>query len=313
MVIGHERQLKLLERHVMKGDLSHAYLFSGPEHLGKRTIAETCIRALVCEKARGLEVCGECAGCVALAHSVHPDVMILDAGDETIGIEEIRTIKDRASRTALRGGRKCFLLTDVGKLTREAANSFLKLLEEPAGESIFFLVAHDAVRVLPTIHSRVWHMKFWPVSDTLLTSYLEKLMPHSKRLSRILLLAAGRPGAALSIGEESDAAFTNRLEEINNSTALVTRGDIRAWIKVIERHAKDAESARAMTTRLEGALRVAFEETLLAGEDSHNPLIYNKAHMLGLKLKILLDAKTLLDAPAVNSRLVFESLVLGML
>ena len=80
MIIGHERQMEYLQRVVMRKKLAHAYLFWGPEHVGKLTIAKRLTQALYCEQAAGSfeKICGSCRECHAIDALAHQDLVYLD-------------------------------------------------------------------------------------------------------------------------------------------------------------------------------------------------------------------------------------------
>jgi DNA polymerase III delta prime subunit len=168
MISGHDRQIQLLTSQLMRDKFSHAYLFVGTQDSGKSKVAKEFARSLLCEKrpkSSALPACGLCKSCKLLVVGTHPDFLNV-VGKETpngklsLGISESRKLKEWAQSTAFLG-RKVAIVDDISFLTREAANALLKLLEEPSGEKILILLASQQERVLPTIRSRVWEIKFW--------------------------------------------------------------------------------------------------------------------------------------------------------
>ena len=145
-IIGHIRQREILDRQIRLGVLSHAYLFSGLPHVGKRTVAEVFAKALLCQKQtskQSLTFCGTCPACTSFDARAHADVLFVESVDEkgetrSIGIEEIRRVRERISHSAF-GGRSIVLLDDAGSMTREASNALLKILEPPLSISVAFL------------------------------------------------------------------------------------------------------------------------------------------------------------------------------
>lgn len=169
MIIGHQRQLQLLDLHIRTGTVSHAYLFAGPRHVGKMTVALQMISSLLCKNrpVSPLASCSTCESCRSIAAGTHPDVTVEDIyaheekQQEHISIDSIRRIRDLAARSA-HGSTRIFILRDGGRLTREASHAFLKTLEEPRGDILFLLLVEKLEEVLPTIRSRVWTIRFWP-------------------------------------------------------------------------------------------------------------------------------------------------------
>ncbi len=146
-----------LRRAVEAGRLAHAYLLYGDHPHRLRGRVESILQALVCPKRGGLEACEDCEDCHQMSVGTHPDLVRLDDEnpDTSITVDEIRDdVVQAASLTPVRGGYKFFWLQDVRRLTPEAANTLLKVLEEPPGEAVFLLTARSRWDCLPTIRSR---------------------------------------------------------------------------------------------------------------------------------------------------------------
>lgn len=211
MLIGHQRQIQLLDLHIRSGALSHAYLFSGARHVGKMALAKRTASALLCEKRNTkrdiLFSCELCRACIMVKAGTHPDVVVVDAeqsGEITLRLEDIQRVRERAALSAY-GRMQIFIVRDVSRMTREAANAFLKVLEEPRGNVVFFLLARVADDVLPTIQSRCWHVRFWPVSEEILIAGLKReYHVSSEQVARIAFLAGGLPGVAIRFMEFPD-------------------------------------------------------------------------------------------------------------
>ena len=156
-IIGHDRQKNILQRALTGGRLAHAYLFAGPEGVGKRLMALAVARVLFCSAGTG---CGECAACRKLAHRNHPDLHILEPDGNSIKIEQIRAIQRDLSLRPLEGSRKVCLIEAAELLTTAAANALLKTLEEPRGDTLLILLSSQPQRLLETIRSRCQLLQF---------------------------------------------------------------------------------------------------------------------------------------------------------
>jgi len=206
MIIGHQHQQTLLDLHMRSGTMSHAYLFSGARHVGKMAMAKRVAAALLCEKKEtGKEIlfsCGTCRACIMTKAGTHPDMVVIDAersGETMLRLEDIQQVRERAALSAY-GGTRVFIIRDVSRMTREAANVFLKVLEEPRGQTVFLLLARVADDVLSTIRSRVWHIRFWPMSEEVLIAGLEKeYHVSSEQAADVARLAGGLPGMAMRL------------------------------------------------------------------------------------------------------------------
>ena len=156
-IIGHDRQKSILQRALSGGRLAHAYLFAGPEGVGKRLMALAVARALFCMTGNG---CGECAACRKLEHSNHPDLHVLEPDGASIKIEQVRAIQRDLSLRPGEGSRKICLIEAAETTTTGAANALLKTLEEPRGDTLLILLTSQPQRLLETIRSRCQPLHF---------------------------------------------------------------------------------------------------------------------------------------------------------
>lgn len=156
-IIGHERQKDILRRALAGGRLAHAYLFAGPEGVGKRLMALAVARVLFCTEGTG---CGECPACRKLDHRNHPDLHTLEPDGSSIKIEQVRAIQRDLSLRPHEGRRKVCLIEAADLMTTAAANALLKTLEEPRGDTLLILLSSQPQRLLETIRSRCQILQF---------------------------------------------------------------------------------------------------------------------------------------------------------
>ena len=145
--------MALLERALLSDQLSHAYMLSGPEGIGKRTLALELARAALClEGSQGTAPCGACPSCSRVSTDNHPDLRIVELDSEHVQIsrKEIGQIQADAFLRPLLGERKVYVLVEVERLSAVAGNQLLKLLEEPPPAVTFVLTSADIGAVLPT-------------------------------------------------------------------------------------------------------------------------------------------------------------------
>ena len=134
-VRGHDRIVTLLRSNLRNGRFPHAFLFVGPDGVGKRTFARKLAQALLCERNPEalLDPCEACPGCVQAAAGTHPDLLEVARPEDRQELP-IRVIRDLCAEFSLkpgRGIRKVAIVDDVDDMNDEAANAFLKTLEEP--------------------------------------------------------------------------------------------------------------------------------------------------------------------------------------
>ncbi len=183
-LIGQQRALSLLQRSLEKKMLAHAYLFSGPQHIGKMTLAINLAQALNCQAEE--KPCGECDACLKIEDGRHADVQVISIesaaeDDESrkrteISIEQVRQLQHSSSLPPFEGSYKVFIIDGAELLSVEAANCLLKTLEEPAEKVVFTLLTTNTDLLLPTVQSRCQELKLGlmpmeAVSDVLQKDY----------------------------------------------------------------------------------------------------------------------------------------------
>ncbi|MBI2465537.1 DNA polymerase III subunit gamma/tau [Candidatus Shapirobacteria bacterium] len=140
-------------------EIPQALLFSGPKGAGKTSAARIVARALNCEKTKGVDPCGKCPSCLEILTGNSLDVVEIDAASNR-GIEEARSLKDRAYLSPARLKKKVFVIDEVHMMTRDAFNALLKLLEEPPKQTVFILCTTDEEKIPETVLSRLIKVRF---------------------------------------------------------------------------------------------------------------------------------------------------------
>jgi len=173
---GHDAVVASLKRSLARGRFPHALLFVGPEGVGKRTFALKLAQALLCERAAesDFEPCEACPSCLQVQAGNHPDVLQVERPPDKhdLPIAVIRDLCLDLGLKPMKGTRKVAIVNDADDLNDEAANAFLKTLEEPPPGSILVLIATSAEAQLETILSRCRVVRFDPLSETELTAVL---------------------------------------------------------------------------------------------------------------------------------------------
>jgi len=156
-ILGHDRQKDILRRAISSGRLAHAYLFEGPEGVGKRLMALALARAVFCLEGNG---CGTCSACRKVDHHNHPDLHILEPDGASIKIEQIRALQKELSYRPLEAAKKICLIDGSDRMNPAAGNALLKTLEEPTGSALLILLTARPEKVLVTIRSRCQRLPF---------------------------------------------------------------------------------------------------------------------------------------------------------
>jgi len=174
-LIGQDKILSLLDYSLKTNTLAHAYLIIGPRHVGKRTLAINLAQALNCDSPE--PPCGQCRSCQRILEGKHADVVPIGLDSRTeIGIDDIRGLQRLANLPPYEGKCKVFIIDGAEYLSTEAANSLLKILEEPPQKVVWLLLSAEENRLLPTIISRCQRLELKPmpserVQETLINSY----------------------------------------------------------------------------------------------------------------------------------------------
>jgi len=183
-----------------QGRLHHAYLFVGPEGVGKRTVALSLARALHCSD-RTRDFCGQCANCARIQAGNHPDVRVIGPlpDKKEISIQQIREIEKELNFRSFSGGKKIAIIDPATLMNLAAQNALLKTLEEPPQDSVLILIAFNSGGLLPTLRSRCLRLSFSPLRRDLLAGFLRTkgVNPETARL--LAAISGGSLGAALSI------------------------------------------------------------------------------------------------------------------
>ncbi|MBY0585752.1 DNA polymerase III subunit delta' [bacterium] len=168
-LVGHARVLEQLSEAITKGRLGHAFLFVGPDGVGKHRLARHIAQSLLCERSdvRKLQPCGQCSSCAMVRAGTHPDLLQVAKPEEKseLPIAMIQALTAQLSLKPARGSRKIAIVNNADDLNEESANAFLKTLEEPPPGSLLILIARSLESQLPTIQSRCQVARFFLLSD----------------------------------------------------------------------------------------------------------------------------------------------------
>ena len=216
-ILGHDRPLKVLRRALATGRVPHAYLFWGPDGVGKETVATAWAQVLLCADPQALgraEACGNCGPCRKAAAGSHADLHRLVPGAASIPIADVRALQEALAYRSFERGRKVAIIRDAFRLTREASNALLKTLEEPPPGTHIVLLAHHRNQLLPTMVSRCQSLRFDPIPEEDVGRLLEAgglAGPAARAMARS---AGGCPGAVWGRDPEAFEAVEAEAREV---------------------------------------------------------------------------------------------------
>jgi DNA polymerase-3 subunit delta' len=265
-LIAQDRALSPLRSALRRGALHHAYLFGGPEGVGKGRAARLLAQAANCEGGvagpGGLrdDPCGACLPCRKIARGLHPDVLVLaeervmaKAGrwepkggrspSKDIVVDQVRDLVDRRLAMKRFEGRRRFVVIDpADAMNPQAQNALLKTLEEPPGDTTLVLVAASPDALLPTIRSRCLRVPFAPIPSGLVAARLEAEGHPPEKARLAAALSGGSLGRALAV---NDASLEAQAAAVLGAASL-DPDDAGAWLAFARDHGGDRDEAQAL-------------------------------------------------------------------
>ena len=211
-IIGHEKIKEHLQKAIGYQRVSHAYILSGEEGMGRKTIAKAFATTLLCEK-HGTEPCMECHSCKQFLSGNHPDVIwVTHEKPASIGVDDVRIqINDTVSIRPYSSPYKIYLVDEAEKMTVQAQNALLKTIEEPPAYAVLVLITTNPEVFLPTILSRCIQLKLRPLKDSVVSDYLTEKMGVSDGQADIYAaFARGNLGKAIHLASSEEFALLYR-------------------------------------------------------------------------------------------------------
>jgi len=183
-IIGHEDIIKYLRRSIEADKIAQAYLFIGPEGLGKKEVALMFLKTLVCRKrGKNFSPCLNCENCLNFNLSQNPDITFIKRAEKKkmITIEQIRRLIEHLNLKAVSLPYKIALIDEADLMTEKASNSFLKTLEEPKAKTVIILISKNEKFLPETIVSRCQVIRFNLVPNEKIYDYfLREGISHQK-------------------------------------------------------------------------------------------------------------------------------------
>jgi DNA polymerase III subunit delta' len=260
---GQEKAKNLLGRALVSGQLAHAYLFRGPDGVGKQLFARSLAAAVNCRQRQGMDACGQCPSCRRYSSGNHPDFVVISPEKGTIKIDRIREMTQMLSYPPYESGSRVILLEDIHTMRQEAANSLLKTLEEPPENNLLILTATVSHEVLTTIRSRCQMIPFFSLSQEetgkiLMREYPELDMETARLLAR---LSEGCPGQALVMYRSEMIATWRQVVALVSDPAHASSRDVGLLLQAAETMAALKEDLLSLF----GLLRIWLRDLLVAG------------------------------------------------
>lgn len=220
-VRGHADAIALLRRAIVQGRVASAYLFTGPAGVGKDRVAHALAQHVNCTQPLNDNACGLCNPCRRLLTQTHPDVLLLQRAlkeapkdpnakrpdriediaeselAQNVSVQQVRDLIARMPFRPHEGGSRWVIVREAERLRQEAANAFLKTLEEPPRDTHFVLLTHQPSKLLSTIRSRCQTIRFGLLDDAEVRAVLADLGHPDSLIDTLAPLGDGSVGRAL--------------------------------------------------------------------------------------------------------------------
>jgi DNA polymerase-3 subunit delta' len=333
LIIGHEKITSFLASSIEHNRLAHAYLFIGPDGVGKKKVALEFIKRLQCEKneikSKEINACGRCRNCLLIEQGAHPDILTVAARSKEIDaeepakktikvqeikIEQIRQIQHQISLFPYFRGYKAVIIERAEQMTQEAANCLLKTLEEPPEKSLLILICSASEKLLSTIVSRCQLVKFLPVKQDLISQAILALgLGDKNKIAQAVKFSCGRPGVAISLLEQP-LAWEKQDKSISELKVLIKK-DLVEKFKYAQKLSQNAPEAQEILgqwlirLRDELLFRLGLKEMTVFGDKNLSDYSFERISEI---IKNISQARHMLGDSSFNSRLILDNLMLKL-
>jgi len=204
-VTGQKKIIRSLIKLIMEDKIGHAYIFTGPKGIGKRTVAKAFSHMLLCVKPTENGPCNKCIPCRLWKEGSNPDYYQIETVRDNILIDEIRSMQSNIIVKPLYSGRKVVLIADAEKMTVQAQNCLLKVLEEPPLYAVIILTSSNYEALLSTIRSRVTRFNLSRYTRDEMKKIIESNIKQvNSNIEFVINYSDGIPGTALNLASSHD-------------------------------------------------------------------------------------------------------------
>jgi DNA polymerase-3 subunit delta' len=321
-MIGHEWAVHMLKQHVIQQSHRQAYLITGPEGVGRRTLAVRFAQAVNClQPVAPGEPCLDCQACGQIERMVHPDLSIVQAEEfgRQLKVDQIRELQHGLSLAPYNAKYRLAILLRFEEANRQAANALLKTLEEPPAKVILLLTAESADRLLPTIVSRCEVIRLRPIPSAVMNQGLKNTWQMSPAEADFLThLSGGRPGYAFHLYQNPEK-LSHRKIWIEDQLNLLSSNRVDRF-DYAEEMTKDSQTLPEilkiwLSFWRDVLLRTSKSNSQISNID-YQDTIDNLAHSLGQEqahaLVVMIEKIFNLLDHNVNPRLAIEVFMLDL-
>jgi len=299
MLIGHQKQWQFLTKSVAVDKLSHAYLFSGEEKLGKKKMALAWAALILKNDLENPDL--------ILISPQEPAFAKATSGKKEIQIGQIRELIWKLSLKPYSAPFKVAIIDEAHLMNQEAQNALLKTLEEPKEKTIIILTSEYPEMLFPTVVSRCEKIKFYPVGKEVIESYLKKQNLPAETTKEIIEFSLGRPGVAVDFIEnpETLSNYKKKREEM----AKILTASVNARFQYVKDLSQGPEVLTTLNIWLsyfrDIFLKKYSSATVISGDSAPTDKLKNN-------LKLIQKIIFLIKSTNINIRLALEVLMLNL-
>ncbi|HEX2945115.1 MAG TPA: DNA polymerase III subunit delta' [Clostridia bacterium] len=204
-IIGQKEVVGSLERALSENRVGHAYIFTGPAGMGKKTIAHLFAGLLLCDAPHDGKTCDRCMPCRLFKNGSNPDFHRIDTEEASIGVDKIRDVLADVAIKPVYSKRKVYIVEDAEKMTEQAQNCLLKTFEEPPEYVVIILLTANYEALLETVRSRAQHLHFRKYTRDQVRQALALKVENDDELSKLAVdYSDGSIGLALELACSGD-------------------------------------------------------------------------------------------------------------
>jgi len=312
-ITGHEKQKGMLLSLLKKKRMPHAFLFTGPEGIGKKRVVMEFAKYIFCEHGTA---CNTCRPCLKVERGSHPDIFST-GGEESIGIEHSRNISKEVYEYPYESNRRIIIIDNAEKMTNEAKNALLKTLEEPPPFNIFFLITSSERDIPLTIKSRCTKLIFSPLFKEQLKAYFKNnLAINDEKAELLSCISHGSIGSGLFWTVEDNFLLRKQIAEL-----LIGRGKSFLKASVIsEKISKSQKDTMIYLSFILSLYRDMYflnecgDDSMVMNRDIKGLLAMEKINMATLNNSIQRVEQTInLMRYNINRWLVLENMMLHLM
>ncbi len=301
---GNDSLKERLGKAVESSTLPHAFLITGDECSGKKTLTLEISAALNCENKNNPKFalpCCKCNTCKRIFDGNYIDIKRLKKSDNkaTVGVEEVRIFRSDMYLSSTESSYKIYIIEDADKLTTNAQNALLTVLEEPPSNVVIFLLAKTSDKILTTIKSRTQCISMQLFEKNELKEYLlrderaillEKVSP--SLLNDVIMSSGGKIGTALNLLSSKKAESTAEERRTTEQIIYAMKPGV-SFTKVHSALSKLPQSKAEFSEQLE-VLVTAIRDIIIVRLSEKSPLVFFSSHTDALTLASAMDTKRLI-------------------